>query len=377
MLHEYLTLIHTQASGLSQASIFGASLGGLWLNGQNLHPATNIRSDPGVPDSEGLLTIQVKNTVAQDKEYLEAGNEFYTRPVIDFDMALFLSPMQMAGAVLGVLVQTLLPDWLFLLLAGLVLTFTAYMTFKKYFKARSKENEARAASGKEDEALAHTGQLIEQSLKNSEEPMDNNTPNKADSTSKAIESLEEAVVTTESAAIESLEEAELTTQNAAIESLNKAMNENADESDQELLLRKLYLSEDMRQYPKEKIAGLVVLWVGLVVLTLIKGGKGVESLVGINCESPWYGVVIAVQFCWTFGIALLYALKLLRKQKQRVAVRYPFHHDDLSWDSHSLQFNGFFTFISGIVAGLVGIGGGMVRETAVRNAFPNLNAHVD
>jgi len=43
-----------QASGLSQASIFGASLGGLLLNCRGHHPNTKICSNPGIPDDNVL-----------------------------------------------------------------------------------------------------------------------------------------------------------------------------------------------------------------------------------------------------------------------------------------------------------------------------------
>ena len=76
------------ATGLSQASIFGASLGGLYLNVKNRHPLAN-------------------------------------RPVIDLDMALFLAPMEMAGAVVGVIVQKLLPDWAVILIMAVVLGYTS------------------------------------------------------------------------------------------------------------------------------------------------------------------------------------------------------------------------------------------------------------
>jgi len=130
--------------------------------------------------------------------------------------------------------------------------------------------------------------------------------------------------------------------------------------EEELALRKQYLEDDMRQYPKEKIAALIVLWIGLLLLTLFKGGKGVESLVGITCASPWYGVLIALQFTWMFAFALYYGLKLVSKQKARVAVRYPYLPDDPIWDTASLRFYGAFTFVAGVIAGLIGIGGGMV-----------------
>ena len=110
----------------------------------------------------------------------------------------------------------------------------------------------------------------------------------------------------------------------------------------------------------EKLFALFVLWLGLIVLTFLKGGKGVESVVGITCESPWFGVLIGVQFAWTLGFAVVFAQKLIKGHNEKVAVGYQFHPQDVHWDYAKTRFYAIFTFFAGIVAGLIGIGGGMV-----------------
>ena len=64
------------ASGLSQCSIFGASLGGLLINLVANHPKIDVR------DTVSTLS---------EKDYLYSGRKLYTRPRIDYDMALFLA----------------------------------------------------------------------------------------------------------------------------------------------------------------------------------------------------------------------------------------------------------------------------------------------
>lgn len=54
-----------------------------------------------------------------------------TTSVIDYDLLLLMAPMELAGAVFGVTVQRVLPDWLFLSFAVVVLGFTCYKTYKK------------------------------------------------------------------------------------------------------------------------------------------------------------------------------------------------------------------------------------------------------
>merc|ERR1719498_1933773 len=61
-------------------------------------------------------------------------------------MALFLAPMEMTGAVLGVLIQKILPNWLYLSMAATILGFTSHKTYKKYVAAHKKEAEAKEAT---------------------------------------------------------------------------------------------------------------------------------------------------------------------------------------------------------------------------------------
>jgi uncharacterized membrane protein YfcA len=308
------------ASGLSQASIFGASLGGILLNVRNHHTNTQIRHDAAEdPSPAGELAHQRTLTKEQEASYAAQGGVYYTRPLIHYDMALFLSPMEMAGAILGVLIQKVLPNWLYLLLAALVLGLTARKTFKKYVASAAKEKMTREAAAKQ--AMADNNDN------------DNEGGSADESPTTQLEDGKDVVA--------------------------KPLEETAQEKQAlELELRKQYLEEDMCQFPRSKILSLVILWIGLLLLTLMKGGKGVESIVGITCESPVFAVLIVLQFLWMFGFAIVYGQLAYRNQAKRVAVQYAFLPGDPIWDMDALKTYGAFTFLAGVVAGLIGIGGG-------------------
>lgn len=61
------------------------------------------------------------------------------RPLIDLDMALFLAPMEMSGALVGVMIQKMLPVWLVILIMATVLGYTAWKTTLKGLETRRKE----------------------------------------------------------------------------------------------------------------------------------------------------------------------------------------------------------------------------------------------
>jgi Predicted permeases len=102
----------------------------------------------------------------------------------------------------------------------------------------------------------------------------------------------------------------------------------------------------------------------------------VDSLVGITCKSPWYAVLVAFQFIWLIGVAAIFGLKLLKRHQVKLQCNYPFHENDVLWDSSKLRFYASVTFVAGIVAGLVGIGGGMVLGPLmlVMNIHPRVSS---
>lgn len=343
------------ASGLSQCSIFGASLGGLLLNLRNSHPFTakiekssDVAEGDGTPEGEraeaNIPTIEEEGAQASTD-----ATKYYTRPLIDYDMALFLAPMEMAGAVLGVVIQTILPNWLYLFVAAVILGFTARKTYLKWWSTRAKEMEKAAAleaeSSPEEAAPVPSSPAADGENPTTGEKEDIEVKadgDDADANAKPPDVLE-AVTTAGEEASGSLAESEEVVMDA-----------------EKMARRLFFLERDARQYPVEKLVCFAVLWLGLTLLTFFKGGKGVPSLVGINCTSPWYYVMIGFQFLWTFGFALFFAIKLMRETTEKKSVGYPFHSQDVLWDFSKTKFYAFFTFVAGIVAGLIGIGGGMV-----------------
>jgi len=363
------------ASGLSQASIFGASLGGLVVNLRNRHPDEFVRDTKGSPleGHPGKIAPYEKDStkaeIEEDRErYLRGGDgnrRFYTRPIIDYDMALFLAPMEMAGAVLGVIVQRLFPDWLFLSFAALILAFTSYKTYVKFFAAYRKEKSKREES-KLRESVAETKRMSA----TSSNPATVGSGGEGSSSSASREDGENVGDGDGDGENDSETAAEKEVSDETQQVVETAVDLPAmvDEEDyreeyddpKHLELRRQYLEDDSCQYPKEKLAYLVLLWAGLTAITFLKGGKGVDSVIGITCEDAGYYVLLASQFIWTLGFGAFFGYKNTRKTQDRLAVHYPFNETDVLWDFQKLRFYSFFTFLAGIVAGLIGIGGGMV-----------------
>jgi len=296
-----------------------------------------------IPYDQGKSTAEAKT---DEDAYLALDDErkFYTRPLIDYDMALFLAPMEMAGAVMGVIIQKLLPNWFFLSLAGVILGFTSYKTFTKFLSSYKIDKENREKRRLADAAITQEERFDDHVTTDEEEhTLDQESPVQ-----------EEGMEVDTTAEIPIAKEGEEEGHGEGGE------EEDVVEDEEKLKRRRLLLEEDSRQYPVEKLLYLLILWIGLAFIIFLKGGKGVDSIIGITCKSPWYAVLIACQFLWTFGFAAIFGRQLVKKHQDKVSCDYPFHKNDVLWDASKLRFYSTFTFVAGIVAGLIGIGGGMV-----------------
>jgi hypothetical protein len=124
-------------------------------------------------------------------------------------------------------------------------------------------------------------------------------------------------------------------------------SDDSDDDPIELEKRRHFLQDESRQYPKEKIAYLILLWVGLTVITFLKGGKGVDSVIGITCQDAGYYALVAAQFLLTLGFAAIFGKKILKRTKAKMAVNYPFLETDVLWDAKKMMSYSFFTFFCG------------------------------
>jgi uncharacterized membrane protein YfcA len=364
----------SSASGLSQASVVGASVGGTLLNLRHVHPTEKIRNEPGIENdmkcnatinttTSPTLSLLKPMTVEEEQVYSEMSSEgFYTRPLIPYHWLLYFCPMEIAGAALGVIIQTLFPVWLYLICAVLVLAFTASKTFQKFLLVRDEERLARQGKVLPDidatamdvdndsngtsidheliprEALSCRGNGDVRYFTSGNLPLIKISP---DGETEIVEHIVEDDVT---------EDDDDETSNDSVDDVAVA--------EANSLMRKQYLEEDMVQFPMKKIAMLFVLWVVPFVLTLLKGGKGVDSLIGITCLSPLFGTFTVLQFVWLLSFAAYQAYILHRDQQRRMSVQYPFLSGDPIWTVQQLGQFGGFAFAAGFVAGFIGVSAG-------------------
>jgi len=359
------------ATGLSQASIFGASLGGLLLNMRNRHPTAD-------------------------------------RPLIDLDMALFLAPMELAGAVCGVLIQSTLPKWLTLLLMFVILGMTAFRTlkkgretWKKEVKANREKKAKKAQADKDQEQKKHAaleegntilssapveiedvrktaeGDLkdenaakelaevlspkLEQAASQADASASDAAPRRQpEPTPDTTDGSEDAVDNNRDASPRSNDENKaVSVEDVDLSGVSPELIKQASKVKGPHHSADTWLAKDASR-PSKKFGYLFIVWIVQIIFLFLKGSKKLESIVGVSTCSPEYWVLTVLSLLWLVGFALAMGRRAVSKSVRKAVVGFDFQQGDVRWTWKSFRFYSIWTFIAGIIAGLIGIGGGMV-----------------
>ncbi|KNC56363.1 uncharacterized protein AMSG_02333 [Thecamonas trahens ATCC 50062] len=244
----------SEAIPLSKATIFGSALANFVVAARRRHPAAS-------------------------------------RPLIDYAVVLMLEPMTLAGSILGVLLNTVLPSWLIL---GLLIVLLTATTLRTYAKAKAIAARETAVS-KRDSVLSDEA--------------------------NASGASEVAGLSPELAAIRAAE----------------------------------------ARIPMGKVASVGAVWLAVLVLSMIKGGHGARSVVGIEPCSAGYWLVLAAALPGAWLVTVWIGGCLRREHAAKEAAGYTFLPSDIRWTAHTTKVIPRYSFGAGVAAGLMGIGGGMIK----------------
>jgi len=285
------------AAGVSQASIFGSSLAGFVLNVRNRHPTEN-------------------------------------RPLINYEMLLFSSPMELAGTLCGVLVQRALPTWLTLLLMFIIVLITAVMTLRKGLELRRKDKAANKEKKKLEGVVADDIPLeVDQEVAgqgerpSALEPVENEVPVLQDPSDHDIQ------------------------------------------TDQKItgvkpnwVLGKLYGPEqwkDRESYTLKTDSKFLPFFWGINLLFLFfRGSKRMDSIVKVPQCGVGYWMIYLASVLWPLSFALTFMYRAVTRVIRKQIVNYQFIDGDIQWTWKNVLFYGGITMAVGFTCGLIGISSG-------------------
>jgi len=114
--------------------------------------------------------------------------------------------------------------------------------------------------------------------------------------------------------------------------------------------------------PWSKIAMLMACFAGCIMLTVLKG-SGHGSVIGLECGSAGFWAVSIAAVPWVFLFGAYFRRRLIRESSfaEQVVGGYKSEPIDVRWDAVTTVKYPLICSIAGILAGLFGVGGGIVK----------------
>ena len=272
------------------------------------------------------------------------------RPLVDWDLILVMEPLTIAGALMGAILNKLLPEALLVISLVALLSFTAYTTLKKairMYKAETramrvmKESELTRMTRKmkeEDEEEEEMESLLDEDGEASE--IENKKENEEDISNKDDEEEGEGGGATNKSDDDSV--------------FSTAANlKNKEELS-------TILQED-RHIPMGNVKVLVVTFVVILFINVLKGGGAFPSPLGVRCGSPSFWVSNGIMLGWILLVSIFARMYLVRRHEIKERVGYPYVEGDIKWDSRATVVYPVVCTAAGFFAGMFGVGGGIVK----------------
>ncbi|ETP03064.1 hypothetical protein F441_19950 [Phytophthora nicotianae CJ01A1] len=284
------------------------------------------------------------------------------RPLIDFGLVGLMEPTTLMGTVFGVMLNHIFPNWLILVLLVTLLSFITYKTFLKGKKIQEKESKSKLA-------------LIKNTLTGG--------PNgggrgrrwsiyqRFDVEIAARRWLEKTRRSRKTRLIREEDEKDFQSLPPIIErkptSSDPLLGDNRrfgtfpSDDDEKTQRRGTVERRDARVLPFEFVWPLVVSWLIILVQAFLRGGHGAPSAIGVTCNSSAYWAITLLPLTVLAGISLYIGYRLRLMNRFKVLSNYPFVDGDMHWVKRRVLMFPAVCTTAGVAAGLLGIGGGMVK----------------
>ena len=340
------------------------------------------------------------------------------RPMIDYDTVVMLEPLTIFGAVLGSFFNKILPDFVLILLLAVSLVLTALRTMNKGFEAWAKESESMRAEQGVDKTGEVLGEkkssdakgdfrslpLVDEDGDDEESfnsfatcNMDGSEVDRVEKGAVELTNIEINVQNDDQAEYEKLpmpnkreslhdidtnsgsfsrenmsgiealsqwvtsKEAELKRQGTEImkhTSLADGEGLSIKMSEKEIKHAALAIIEDEeRHHPLWKIGFLSSCFVGVMFMDYMKDIQ--------QCGTTRFWLWTALVLPWTLGYTLAFRHYLMKRHALKVKMDYEFVDGDVLWGPRETIIYPLCCTAAGILAGLFGVGGGMIKGPLV------------
>ncbi|TDH68857.1 hypothetical protein CCR75_005266 [Bremia lactucae] len=281
-------------------------------------------------------------------------------PLINYQVAGIMEPATLIGSIFGVMMNHVFPDWLILLLLVSLLSYTTFKMAVKGNKIHEKESVQQHAIAKSVLTGGSNGGCRGRQW---------SIYQRFNVEIAAHQWLAKTRYNKKLRDIKAQDEADLTTwprlssnYKDPLGSLNKQnFGSFVSSSDKMLERRKFIEQHEMKTFPIKYVIPLVISWLVVLVQSMLRGGHGASSLIGISCNSAAYWILTLLPLLILFAITLWTGHQLRLLNRLKVLCNYPFIEGDVHWIRRRILLFPTLCSMAGVCAGLLGIGGGMVK----------------
>ena len=134
-----------------------------------------------------------------------------------------------------------------------------------------------------------------------------------------------------------------------------------------ILLDRILTEE--KYIPWKSVIAISVLFVVVIASNILKGGGNFASPLKIACGSLSYWAMDFANIVTILVVAFYARMYLLRKASLKKTAGYPHVDGDILWDEYTTLVYPAMSTLAGIIAGLFGLGGGIVSRHRLTTAL--------
>jgi uncharacterized membrane protein YfcA len=301
----YILMLHFRpkyAIPLSNTTVLGGSIANTWINSYKRHP-------------------------------------YADRPLIDWDFILLMEPLTIAGALVGALLNKLLPEDKVVILLVLLLCATAYTTFRKAFQMYHKES---LRIKRQEQSI------LQQYIYDQEQDAQQ-------------EEMMELIATTDAPDRQldenHIHDTEIQKPESESESSTHPTTKPLDPEQ----VRNTIMQQE-QEVPKNNVKILIILFLVVLVTNVAKGGStgSFPSPLGITCGSTLFWLANILMLLFILYITFISRLYLLSRFESKQSCGYIYVEGDIIWNPRTTLIYPMICFAAGFFSGMFGIGGGIV-----------------
>jgi uncharacterized membrane protein YfcA len=137
--------------------VSGAGIGGGGLFVPIMILLLEFPTNHAIPSSKAMI---FGGSVAGTLFNIRKKHHFYSRPLINYNVAAIIEPTSWLGTIVGVIFNEILPSWLLYGVQFFLLSFTAWRTFKKAFESTRKDEKSSESSESQYDGPAYSKLLF-------------------------------------------------------------------------------------------------------------------------------------------------------------------------------------------------------------------------